>query len=265
MAEQDYFYEKYYDPSFLNVNKKLTTKEVHAIMSYAKLDTEECYFDIARTVCFTGHRPGDFPAHGHRESVTFKRLMSVLCLKIQESIDEGYTTFISGMAQGFDMWAARKVTVFKLKYPYIKLVLVLPFETQCVGYTPLEVYEYSSLIAAADKVICLQEKYSKDCMKRRNQYMVDHSSKIIGMMKRSNTGTGMTVNMAKRQGLKLDIFDMKSNPEIYGETEDDFRLLREGNQLKVKSVDEIDEFLRTHNIPETITFYTEPESRNLKP
>ena len=58
---------------------------------------------------FTGHRPGHFAfgyEQGHPDCV---RLKHAIGQAVSILIQQGVTTFISGMAQGVDLWAAREV------------------------------------------------------------------------------------------------------------------------------------------------------------
>ena len=43
--------------------------------------------------------------------------------------------------------------------------------------------------------------YTEDCMKNRNEYMVDNSSFCIAYLKRASSGTKHTVNYAKKNSL----------------------------------------------------------------
>lgn len=47
----------------------------------------------------------------------------------------GYTTFLSGMADGFDMLVAGAILHPKMKHPQIRLVAVVPFKGQELGYS----------------------------------------------------------------------------------------------------------------------------------
>lgn len=51
---------------------------------------------------------------------------------IKESISNGYLYFISGLALGFDIFAAEMVLEIKKEYPKIKLIAVLPCKDQCM-------------------------------------------------------------------------------------------------------------------------------------
>lgn len=52
--------------------------------------------------CFTGHRP-------EKLGIPEKQVKEKLRKAIRQAIEDGFTTFISGMARGVDMWAAEIV------------------------------------------------------------------------------------------------------------------------------------------------------------
>lgn len=56
--------------------------------------------------CFTGHRP-------EKMCLPERRIKTALDLKIHAAIEDGYQTFISGMARGVDLWAAETVLRFR--------------------------------------------------------------------------------------------------------------------------------------------------------
>ncbi len=58
----------------------------------------------------------------------------------------------------------------------------------------------------------MSENYTSDCMLKRNRYMVDNSDIVIAVWDgRSGSGTGATVNYAKKQGKKVIIIEIKRN------------------------------------------------------
>lgn len=63
--------------------------------------------------------------------------------------------------------------------------------------------EYDRIIALADEVICLSERYYKGCMHARNHFMVDNSNYCICYMTETTGGTAYTVGYAKQQGLHV--------------------------------------------------------------
>ena len=67
---------------------------------------------------------------------------------------------------------------------------------------------YESVISRADSVLCTSARYSKDCYAVRNRYMVENSEKLIAFVNNYRSGTGQTINYARRTGLITDITDL---------------------------------------------------------
>lgn len=178
--------------------------------------SETFEFDEKTTCCFSGHRPNKLPGNGDTvNSQPLRRIISLLYMAIYDAIDEGYTTFISGMAPGIDMWAASIVRNILVKDPRIHLVCAIPYADQSKSYAPDQLYDYNMLLNRASQVFCISDKYTPDCLRKRNQFMVDHSSKLIAVVNNYSSGTGMTINMAKRKGIDTRIIDIKKNQAMF--------------------------------------------------
>lgn len=85
------------------------------IFSYVKLLN-------AHTCCFTGHRPQSLPWKFNEQDERCLKMKEQLRNEIIKAIKNGYKTFISGMALGFDMICAEMVLELKKTYPFIKLI-----------------------------------------------------------------------------------------------------------------------------------------------
>lgn len=70
--------------------------------------------------CFTGHRPQKL-----RRSET--EIKADLESAIQQAITDGYTTFITGMAYGVDIWAGQIVVRLRKSNPALHLIAAVPF------------------------------------------------------------------------------------------------------------------------------------------
>lgn len=185
---------------------------------------EDFYCDRETSCCFTGHRSRDLPFQGNIRKQGMKCLVSMLTLLIEEACRDGYRTFISGMADGVDIICAEIVHDLAAhgKYPDLKLVCALPYAGQNAELSSaLDRYRYSMLVATCDSLVLVSPRYEKGCYKARNQFMVDHSSRIIGAIKEKKTGSGtlQTVNMAKRAGLELNVISLDGSPVLYIDTD----------------------------------------------
>jgi uncharacterized phage-like protein YoqJ len=149
------------------------------------------------TICmFTGHRNimDINPEH-----------MSRLAPEIYKAIAFGKTTFLCGGARGWDTYTAMTIIAIKANRPEVKLVLVLPCckaeQTKYWGNTHIAFYD--TVFSCADDVIYISENYYDKCYYDRNAKMVEMSSYCICYLKNEKSGTGQTVNMARKNGLEV--------------------------------------------------------------
>ena len=70
--------------------------------------------------CFTGHRPEKLK----RSEEEIKNGLEEAILK---AIHDGYTTFITGMARGVDIWAGQIVLRLRQSNPNLRLIAALPY------------------------------------------------------------------------------------------------------------------------------------------
>ena len=104
--------------------------------------------------------------------------------------------FIPEVALVVDTDAAN--IVLKYSYPMIMLECAIPCETQAVKWNERDRDIYYDLLSKSDKETLLQQKYTSDCMQKRNEYMVDNSDYIIAVWNGKPSGTGNTVKYAMK-------------------------------------------------------------------
>lgn len=148
------------------------------------------------TCCFTGHR---ILPKGKLSDIS-------ACLEqiIIKHINKGYQYFGTGGVLGFDTLAAETLLKLKNKYPYIKLILVLPCLSQTKGWKKFDVDRYNYTKTQADKVVYTSQEYTSDCMFKRNRHLVNHSSLCICYLSKETGGTAYTVDYAIRNHLKIE-------------------------------------------------------------
>ncbi len=144
-------------------------------------------FEKNKTCCFTGHRIIPSKAWFSLEEKTDETIRGL--------IERGFDTFISGGALGFDTMAAQCVLRLKIKYD-IKLIIAVPCREQCKGWNKNEKEVYENILNHADEVVVLSEEYDRECMHRRNKFMVDNSSACVAHLNKMSGGTFYTVNYA---------------------------------------------------------------------
>ena len=149
-----------------------------------------------RRVCFTGHRP-------EKLNMNEQEVKNKLHEAIRKAIDDGFTTFISGMARGVDMWAAEIVLEEREENENIKLICASPYQGFEKMWSRDERYRYNDILESADLVKYICEHYSKQCFQIRNVWMVDHSARVIAAYNSESGGTRNTIRYAKSKFVEV--------------------------------------------------------------
>lgn len=154
-----------------------------------------------KVCCFTGHRPQKLSFGFNEEDERCVQIKQAIMEQTEKLITQcGVTHFIVGMALGVDIYSAEIVLLLKEKYPQITLECAIPCETQCEKWSEPMRDRYFYIVMSCDEETMLQRHYTKDCMQKRNQYMVDKSDYVIAVWNDKPSGTGNTVSYAESKG-----------------------------------------------------------------
>lgn len=177
------------------------------------VDISRVINDDRKTICFTGHRPNRLVGYTNRipYSMFVKKLKEILI----PFIEQGYTRFITGGAQGTDQlafWAVEGLK--KAGYPVQNIVYV-PYEGQELRWSREGMFsrqEYRSMLEKADGVVYLYKKEQSfkvvDALMKRNHAMCNSSDKIIGVYEgadfhNDNGGTAECLRYAEKTFLEI--------------------------------------------------------------
>ena len=154
--------------------------------------------DVEHAVSFTGHRP-------ERLDIDEEKVLEWLEEQIRTSIAEGYTDFISGMQRGVDLWAAEIVLRIReeMKDKEIRLFSAVAFSGMENRWEEDWQKRYHAILNAADGIAYVSDRPGKVAFFKRNEWMVDHSGRVIAVYTGSTGGTKATVQYAKRQGKEI--------------------------------------------------------------
>lgn len=141
---------------------------------------------------FTGHRRIE-PQH-------LGKIDDLLDRAIAYVYREGCRRFYVGGAVGFDTLAARRIILFRMSHPDVELHVIVPCRNQCDGWSAHQIGMYEYTLSAADSVEYLSEVYTSDCMRRRNQRLVDLADVVIAYVCRYSSGAAQTVRFAVKAG-----------------------------------------------------------------
>lgn len=145
--------------------------------------------------CFTGHRPEKI-ALPERKVVALKK-------EICAAIDAGFTTFISGMARGSDIWAAEIVLRLRKKNPSLHLIAASPFEGFEKSWESSWQKRYNKIMEDSDLVRFICDHYSKACFQIRNVWIVNHSARVIAVYNGEAGGTRNTIKYSEKCGVPV--------------------------------------------------------------
>jgi len=141
--------------------------------------------------CFTGHRPGKLKQ-------SEKEIKAVLSKAIDQAIQRGFRTFITGMAQGVDLWAAELVIERKQANPDLHLICAIPHPGFEHSWSPDWQNRYHNVLNSADLSRIISPHFSMSCYQKRNMWMVDHSSLLIAAFNGEPGGTRNTIQYAQQ-------------------------------------------------------------------
>lgn len=162
-----------------------------------------CRAPKEQTCCFTGYRPNKLP-WGTKES---DERCTALKEKIYDIIEALYSSgirhFICGMAQGADTYFCEEVLKFKASHADITLEAAIPCEEQCARWPERDRNRYYTLVSECDYETLISTKYTPDCMLKRNNYMVEHSSVLVAVYDGKFGGTMQTVKTAQKLALEI--------------------------------------------------------------
>ena len=163
---------------------------------------------IGTACAFTGHRPKNFPWKYNETAPDCVLLKEILAEQIRALADRGVTDFFSGMAQGVDLWSSQIVLGLQKENPVLKLHCVLPCKGQDSKW-PVSVQErYRLILAQANEIVYVGQEYSRDCMLKRNRWLVEHSPILLAIYNcLFRSGTGATVRYALKQSREVIFID----------------------------------------------------------
>lgn len=144
--------------------------------------------------CFTGHRP-------EKLNIPEKRLALLLEEEIKKAIVCGFTTYITGMAKGTDIVAGEIVLHLREQDDRLKLICALPHPGFGLHWGGGWTERFNRVLAAADLVRTICPRFSYDAYQVRNEWMVNHSSLVIGVFNAERGGTKNTLDYAQRTGV----------------------------------------------------------------
>lgn len=164
------------------------------------MDTEREKHLRAQRCCFTGHRPEKLNRAAENIKLDLEK-------EIQFAVAAGYRTFISGMARGTDLWAAEIVIRLRNEGLPLHLICACPYEGFEQSWKLQWQELYRSVLEQADLVRYISAGYHRACFQRRNEWMVQRSSRVIAVYNGTAGGTRNTILFAERENVMVRVID----------------------------------------------------------
>ena len=155
-----------------------------------------------KVCCFTGHRP-------EKLELSQNQVREMLETAVRQAVCDGFTTYISGMAKGTDLIAAEIVLQLRSTDPRLKLVCAMPFEGFGQHWQDGWTERMQRVLAEADSVAYVSKSYFPAVFQKRNQWMVDHSERVIAVFNGERGGTKNTLDYAKKKGVPCIVINGK--------------------------------------------------------
>ena len=146
--------------------------------------------------CFTGHRP-------EKLNRSERDIKAALHKEINQAVQDGFAVFITGMARGVDLWAAEIVLDLRKRNPSIKLICAIPHEGFESRWSSDWKRLYHRVKDQADLVRVIGKAYHPRVYQIQNEWMVNHSSRVIAVFNGQPSGTKNTIDYAHRQGVPV--------------------------------------------------------------
>jgi len=149
-----------------------------------------------KTCCVTGHRT--------IEDSKIANIKKELRKHIMQAIDDDYTHFISGFAEGIDLYFAEIIAELKGKYA-ITLGAAIPYRNRMKTRD----MEFQKLIKHCDVINVHAEEYKAPCFINRNRFMVQSSDLVIAVYDgRKRGGTLFTINYARSSNKEVRVINI---------------------------------------------------------
>lgn len=147
-----------------------------------------------RIICATGHRPEKLGGYDERIADTLMRVA-------REALEARKPDqVISGMALGWDTAVARAAAAMGLPF-----VAAVPFVGQEAHWGPQDVVRYQLLLSLAHQVVVVTPgAYAPEKLQLRNEWMVNHSDKVLALFNGTPGGTANCIRYAKMKYVPVE-------------------------------------------------------------
>ncbi len=154
---------------------------------------------------FSGYRPQKLPFGFNEDDLRCIDFKQRIFFALEDLAKKGYSHFLAGGALGFDTFAAEAVMDLRRKCPWVTLEIAVPFDAQPDRWQMSSRIRYRWNLEQADIVTWVSHAYDRDCLARRNRYLVDSCDLLLAAYDGRPGGTRNAVEYARQQGKEIRI------------------------------------------------------------
>jgi len=162
-----------------------------------------------------GHRPqilNKVMKYGDLNDSSYLSYIETIYYMIEKKINKWRECcFISGGALGVDLDFLECALYIKDVFNHkIHTAVIVPCDNQDLRWNIEDKQRYKDILDKVDFVFKVGAEYTFDCMKNRNEYLVDISDEIIAFYLKEEKGcTYNTINYAKRVYKNIEIVNLE--------------------------------------------------------
>ena len=146
--------------------------------------------------CFMGHEPD-------RLGAPEKEVRAWLSARVDDAVADGYRTFICSCSIGVGIWAGQTVLRKREEGIPVRLICAVPWPGFPDRWTAFWQLQYRYLLEQADYVRQVSGAFHKGVFRERNEWMVNHSSRLIAWYNDFAGGTWDTIEYAVRNRVEV--------------------------------------------------------------
>lgn len=173
-------------------------------------------WDKEKAVCFSGHKNNLLPQTENE----LEKLRIRVFEEINKAVTGGATTFVFGTYYGFDLMCAEILLLWKRVSEQssgvrVRLVAVISAYRQAPRWSGWEQNLYFDILPKCDEVIPLRRSFCRDCRRKCERYMIDHSVRLVCY---NNSGMAFyAAGYAVKRG--IEVIDLSAGHITAGEPE----------------------------------------------
>lgn len=146
--------------------------------------------------CFSGQGPNKLKTPGEEVDAWFEQ-------QIDAAIADGYSTFLCGCGMGADLDAGMAVLRKRDAGAPVKLICVVPWPGFARKWDYVWQAPYEYLLNHADYVKMISDTFHDKVFRERNEYLVNHSRRLIAWYEDGVSRTWDTIEYAVLQGIEV--------------------------------------------------------------